>query len=92
LLIFTFIINSLINYHIYDYDKYNGVIYYKLKQVDYDGNYKEYPIIALYNNFVDLQILKILNYMGQEVSEEYVGLKFIYYENGSIRKIYEQSR
>jgi hypothetical protein len=81
--------NSLINYHIYDYDKYNGVIYYKLKQVDYDGNYKEYPIIAFDNRTKENKIIKILNYLGQEIDVNSEGFKIFYFEDGSIEKKYE---
>jgi hypothetical protein len=83
--------SRVINYSIYDNDidhKYD-VIYYKLKQVDFDGVFKEYPTIAVKNNIKESKIIKVLNYLGQEVDESYQGIKFIYYDNGIIKKKYE---
>lgn len=83
--------NRIINYSIYDnnIDPKYDIIYYKLKQVDFDGAFKEYPIIAVNNYLKKSKIIKVLNYLGQEVDVNYQGLKFIYYDNGTIKKKYE---
>jgi hypothetical protein len=83
--------NRIINYSIYDenINSKQDVIYYKLKQVDFNGIFKEYPIIAVNNYLKESKIIKVLNYLGQEVDKNYQGLKFIYYDNGIIKKNYE---
>ena len=50
--------NSLIEYQYEDYDVYQNLIYYKLKQVDYDGAYKFVGIISV-NNDIDETIVNI---------------------------------
>jgi hypothetical protein len=35
------------NYEYYDSDDNNGIVYYKLRQVDYDGNYTDSKVIAV---------------------------------------------
>lgn len=35
------------NYEYYDTDDNNGIVYYKLRQVDYDGNYTDSKVIAV---------------------------------------------
>jgi hypothetical protein len=41
------------NYSFRHYSAKNGVSYYKLKQVDYNGEYKEYPVISVTNKKID---------------------------------------
>jgi hypothetical protein len=81
--------NYLREYFTYDYDNYNGIIYYKLKQVDYDGRFEEFSIIPFDNRVKQKKVIKILNYIGQETDEKYKGFKILYYEDGSIEKRYE---
>ncbi len=65
----------------------SGINYYRLKQVDLDGTYKYAPIVDLDNSCVkDLKIIKILNLLGQEVTEDFGGPKLIYYSDGSVIK------
>lgn len=81
--------NIINDYSFYDIDLKNELIYYKLIQVDYDGKEEEFPILTFKNNFINKKILKILNCLGQEIDEEYKGIKIYYYEDGSIIKRYE---
>ena len=39
--------NILLNYVCYDYNSINGVVYYRLKQVDFDGDYTYYNTIFI---------------------------------------------
>ena len=65
----------------------SGIYYYRLKQIDLDGTYKYAPIIDVDNSCVkDLEILKITNLLGQEVTEDFGGPRFIYYNDGSVIK------
>ena len=70
-------------------NEYNkSVNYYRLKQVDYDGTYKYHGIIAIDNSnkSEDVKIISILNVFGQQVNEDYRGVQFLYYSNGSVEK------
>jgi hypothetical protein len=66
----------------------NDINYYILRQTDYDGKYKESEIIAIDNRKPYITPTKIVNMIGQEVSIDYDGLKFITYEDGSVEKVY----
>ncbi len=64
--------------------------YYKLIQIDYDGETEELGIISVDNSFNEPRLIKITNIMGQEVDEDYQGLKLYIYENGDILIIKKQ--
>ena len=42
--------NRLINYNTIDENPYNGVSYYRLKQIDFDGNYECFSPVAVNNS------------------------------------------
>ena len=71
---------SEINYRYVDYIICIGVVYYKLKQVDYNGMFKEYNMVALNNSRVANKPKRIINYLGQEVNENYPGPKIYIYK------------
>lgn len=80
--------NSLTtNKYIY-YDKNNnqGLIYYRLKQTDFDGKFTYGNIISIENKCYDEKYIKIVNVLGQEVTEEYRGVKFYIYNNKIIKR------
>ena len=65
---------NVLNYEYIDYDVCDTLVYYKLKQVDYDSRYKEYDPIAfkcrhpfLYDDFFDV--------LGRKVRQDYDGIK-----------------
>lgn len=82
--------NSVINnkYQFLDSRIENEINYYTLRQTDYDGRYKESEIIAIDNRTPYITPIKIVNTIGQEVSIDYNGLKFITYEDGSVERVY----
>lgn len=63
--------------------------YYKLSQTDYDGKTKEFYPIAAVNprSSSEIKLLKIVNEMGQNVSDSTPGLKFYYFSNGLVVKM-----
>ena len=79
---------TLKNYQIVDNNYIKGSInYYRLKQIDLDGNYKYFNIIDIDNESnKELKILKNINIFGQEVNEEYEGIYIRCYEDGSYQK------
>lgn len=74
------------SYQFKDYS-YNKVVnYYRLKQIDYDGNSKVYYTIAINNLKEPLKITKYINLLGEEVSSSYEGIYIIIYEDGTYAK------
>lgn len=65
----------------------NGYVYYNLKQVDYDGNFKMYGPISIYNDNTIKKVVKYVNLIGQEINLDTKGFMFEVYEDGSTKKI-----
>lgn len=74
-------------YQVVDEDPFNGTNYYKLSQTDFDGQSKTFDIIAIENHDEEKTIIQVTNMMGQNVKEDYKGLRVIHYSDGSIKKI-----
>lgn len=85
--------NSFIykQYSLLDKKPYSTITYYRLNQIDFDGKTKTFDIIAVTRNGGDndLKVIGIYNMIGQEVTEEYDGIKVYYFSNGSILKKYK---
>ena len=64
----------------------NTLNYYKLSQVDYNGDSKKSKIIAIDNQKNAPVIIKTTNIIGQDVSEDFEGIKFVYYSDGIVKK------
>lgn len=79
---------SELNYSFDDYFYRNTLNYYRLSQMDYDGQFNTYKTIVIDNNLTSKSIVKITNMMGQEVKDDFTGARIIIYSDGSkIRKI-----
>ena len=65
-----------------------GVVYYRLKQTDFDGKYKIYPIESVYMQ-KRLYVVKQYNLHGQECSDDYNGIIIQKWNNGEYTKIYK---
>ena len=61
--------------------------YYRLKQVDKDGQYKIYGPISLDNTRSFKKVVKYINLIGQEVNSDTKGFIFEVYEDGTMKKI-----
>lgn len=72
----------------YNYSDTNpglGINYYRLKQVDYDSQFKYTNLISVDNSCGGkVKIVRITNLIGQEVGDEYEGTKIIQYNDGSV--------
>lgn len=79
---------DIVNYELLDMKVTNQINYYRLVQYDRDGNFEIYPIIAI-DNRNKKDVLKIVDFMGKEVDENYKGFVIIYYENGEFIKTYQ---
>ncbi len=73
--------NTLYRYEIIDINPPKTKLYYRLKQVDYNGNFTYSKVIVINNNKEEKQIYKIFNSIGVEVSPSYPGLKIIVYDD-----------
>jgi len=78
---------ELLDYTFIDKDFTNAINYYRLTQVDYDGNFKQYGPIAIDNRNNGI-IIKYVNLLGQEVDDFASGVLFEVYEDGSIKRIW----
>ena len=74
-------------YEIIDRKFSNSINYYKLHQVDYNGETTIYGPIAI-NNITSTEIVKVLNILGQEVPFDTKGLVLEVYADGSSSKVY----
>jgi len=67
---------------------YDGTSYYRLSQTDFDGEINYFSIVNTDNSKVGLEIVKIINLMGQDVDADFEGMRIIIYNDGStIKKI-----
>lgn len=85
-------IKSISNFYRYTYsiaDKSSANIeYYRLIQVTYNGEKNYSDIISIEKSKNNSSIKKIVNMLGQEVDVNYVGLKVLIFEDGTIIKTY----
>jgi hypothetical protein len=79
--------NTKIDYNYLDAFDDFVIHYYRLRQVDYDGEYKIYGPIALDNTISVKKIVKYVNLFGQEVHSDTKGFIFEVYEDGTNRRI-----
>jgi len=85
--------NSIValRYTCQDESPKHQVNYYRLKQTDFDGQYKYHNIIAIDNSsIIEPKIIKTINHLGQDVNENYKGLIIEMYDDGSTKKIFKQ--
>ena len=74
-------------YNAFDSDYLDTINYYRLTQVDIDGNSITYGPISIDNRSQIIKIIKIVNILGQECNlEDIHGIYFEIYENGSIKR------
>jgi len=78
---------QVINYLYVDNFRFNGFVYYKLNQFDFDGNFKVYGPISINNTHTNKKVVKYINILGQEVSSETNGFIFEVYEDGTTKRI-----
>lgn len=67
---------------------YNDLVnYYRLSQVDFDGQSETFKVISINNSIEPLEVIKMVNMMGQEVDEYQKGFLIYYYSDGTYKKI-----
>jgi len=78
---------ELLTYVFVDNDYRSEIKYYRITQVDLDGQFKIYGPIAINNTESIRRIVKVVNVLGQEVDETATGVLFEVYEDGTSKKI-----
>jgi hypothetical protein len=76
-------------YELKDFNVEKVINYYRLKQTDFDGNYKYSDLISIDNRGNSTPtLIKVVNTLGQEVDEYTNGVYMFYYDDGSVIKRY----
>lgn len=80
------------SYTFIDNEFESAINYYRLVQVDIDGQFKIYGPIAI-DNTTKKQVVKTINMMGQEVQDcipnAIRGMYFEVYDDGTMKKVYK---
>ena len=65
--------------------------YYRLSQTDYDGKITYFPVIFVSNNpsYKLVAIIKIVNLLGENVTDSYNGVKVYYFSNGTYMRVFK---
>ena len=81
---------SEIKYLYVDYTR-ESLTYYKLKQYDFDGQFKIYGPISVQKIKSEKKLLKLINLNGQEISSPPSSGTYIeVYDDGSMKRVYKQ--
>lgn len=70
------------------YDKSNDLTYYKLIQLDLNGDRSVYGPIHVRPFKKNRSVKAVYNLKGIKVSRDYKGVKIIHFEDGSVSKVY----
>jgi len=74
---------SLVDHHCLN----DEISYYRLSAIENSGNQNKFnSVVEIYRNIHQIEVLKIVNLLGQEVTEDYSGIVFKYLKNGQIER------
>lgn len=66
----------------------NETNYYRLTQYDFNNSFKTFNIVSIDNsNKSQPYLIKIINLLGEEVDDSYIGVKVNIYSDGSSKKV-----
>jgi hypothetical protein len=82
--------NMVLNYDYIDYNIINTITYYRLKQTDYDGKYEYSNIIGLDNTKKVRLVVRVINLLGNDVDINSKGIVILIYDDGSVKKIFNE--
>jgi hypothetical protein len=74
-------------YEVYDYDIDDKICYYRLQQVDFNGDYIYHDLISVRNNLKHKILVKVINTHGMPVDISTKGLVLLLYDDNTIVKI-----
>lgn len=75
-------------YQVEDRNINSAITYYRLKQVDFNGDAFDFGIRSIDNNN-KRKLIKKLNLLGQEVTDDYKGIIILKYDNNTSEKVYQ---
>ena len=75
------------DYSTQDPRPYSSLSYYRLKQTDFDGAFEYADILSVFNGNEAVQLIKVINIIGQEVEQNTKGLVILVFSNGETLKI-----
>lgn len=80
--------SSTMRYYTYRtiHEDRSKVYYYKLVQTDFNGDFEQLSVIPLVQGVKSKKLIKELTIDGQPVPENFIGLKFLIYDDGTIEK------
>lgn len=82
-------IQNFYEYDDYELNNYN-IIYYRLKQTDYDGRFKYHDLVSVDNTKKIKIVVRVINLFGSDVEIKTRGVLILIYEDGSIKKIFNE--
>ena len=82
--------NTQLNYEYDDFEIMDNICYYRLKQTDYDGKFKYHNLISVDNRIKMRIVVKVINLYGTEVDIKTKGVLILVYEDGSVKKIFNE--
>lgn len=90
----SFFSDETVNYDYADEDLLDGLYYYRLKQVDFDGKESYSRTIAVNINAKSQTVVRRLNMMGQEldITSDYDGFIIEVFDDGTVRKIFGKAK
>ena len=74
------------DYAFIDVAPYSGTSYYRVKQVDYNGDFEYSELVSASSADKDVKVLKTINLTGQEVNSNYKGFVIDILSNGTTHK------
>jgi hypothetical protein len=80
--------NQVMEYSFLDNNFRETINYYRITQVDFNGEYKIYGPISIDNRTTKKVVIKYVNLLGQVVDKDYRGFFFEVYSDGTNKKIY----
>jgi hypothetical protein len=78
-----------IDYSFRDFTYEPAINYYRLSQVDFNGNSETFKVMAINNLGKTKQILFLTNILGQIVGDDATGILIVHYSDGTSEKIYK---
>ena len=78
---------SSIIYNTYDYTANKNIVYYRLKQTDFNGKFELFEkMIGIDNRLSNKKVIKTTNLLGQDIDENYKGMVIDVYEDNTTSK------
>lgn len=78
---------SVLNYVHTDKNFKRAINYYRLKQTNFDRTFEYSSSIVIDNNYLkNITPVRTTNMMGQEVNQDFEGVKLVFYSDGSVIK------